>query len=597
MASETNDSRIKIVFFLGAGASVKAKVPDTFHMVDEFLRELEPEQNLLIVVEEILRTLKDWKQKQDPRDPRVDVELLLETLEKIENRKDDVLLNFFDTKKFILEETVDISILKNKLKNFIKSKGIVKSSMINYFEPLNGFISDYKFLDIFTVNYDICIEQFCNTYLKDYTDGFDIYWNPILFKRKDIDIKLYKLHGSVMWYNTDRGDYIKLPIMTQESETELITGEKATTLILYPERKWEYTGPFLELLVELKKILEKTRFLVVVGYSFRDEHILRVFWDAARKNRELIMLFISPSSNSIYNEKLKDYEISEIKHDFTSDFSPEHFDAFFPSSLSGRVICLPYLFEEIFPRLKNYYLKELNTGLVLYNQLINHENRGEKADWSSCLGNLIQSEYMDKVNEIQGKIDWFQYSRNWQKSTELSYYAFLSYVTLNRLSEAKIWRDRLETALNLISVENIKPEYTISPNTVRLFFKLTESSSLSPKGVCNVFLIMKEIGKFRLSALPHEKSEIIKPYVNIIDKTYDFLYFWINDKINFDVYVHLRKDIGRELINELIELNKLQQNEYDNERTKKIIGIIRKIESRCLSEILGQDRIKFHLPS
>ena len=73
-----------------------------------------------------------------------------------------------------------------------------------------------------------------------------------------------------MWYQSDRGGYIKLPVMTGKSKIKLIYGEKAENLMLYPMQKWDYAEPLLELLVEIKHLLESEscKFLIIVGTLF-----------------------------------------------------------------------------------------------------------------------------------------------------------------------------------------------------------------------------------------------------------------------------------------------------------------------------------------
>ena len=102
-----------------------------------------------------------------------------------------------------------------------------------------------------------------------------------------------------MWYQSDRGGYIKSLVMQRENKVELIIGEKAENLMLYPMQKWNYAEPFLELLVMVKNLLESEtcKFLVIVGYSFRDDHITRILWDVARKNRELHFILIDPQAS------------------------------------------------------------------------------------------------------------------------------------------------------------------------------------------------------------------------------------------------------------------------------------------------------------
>lgn len=290
----------QVIFFLGAGASVAADVPDTYSFVKKF-RDNIGDNAKKETIEKIIQTLERWKGSE------IDVELLLETLTKLETKEEEPLLHFFEGGKFILSGYSPKKPLIEDLKDFIKSKAIVSEEKIKYLEPILGFVEEFRPFDIISVNYDTCIEQFCNVHKLIHQDGFDVNWNPKTFAAEHTDVRLYKVHGSVMWYQGDRAGYIKLPIMTRKSKIELIYGEKAENLMLYPMQKWDYAEPLLELLVEIKHRLESEtcKFLIIVGYSFRDDHIRRILWDAARKNRGLHCILIDPEAYQIYLDKLK----------------------------------------------------------------------------------------------------------------------------------------------------------------------------------------------------------------------------------------------------------------------------------------------------
>jgi len=378
----TNSS--DVVFFLGAGASVAAGVPDTYSFVKEYLGSLQ-EGEKKRTIQEIIKTLKKWRNGSE-----IDIELLLETLTKLRDKDLDPLLQFYSRDSFSLTGYDEKEPLIDSLKDFIKKKGIVSEEKIQYLQPLLAFIEVTPPLDIISVNYDTSIEQFCNLHKLTYQDGFDVHWNPKTFNNDHTGIRLYKLHGSVMWYQTDRGDYIKLPVMTEDNKIQLITGEKAENLMLYPMQKWDYAEPFLELSVEIKRLLESDscKFVVVIGYSFRDEHIIRILWDSARKNRNLRVILIDPRAYSIYHDKLKFYDKNHTN----------------PSSLSGKVICLPYLFEKVLPTLKNYYLQNLRNGLYYENAQHQLEIQGDPASWIPCIEQLIKAEYIEKAEELITKI-------------------------------------------------------------------------------------------------------------------------------------------------------------------------------------------------
>ena len=447
-----------VVFLLGAGASVDAGVPDTYSFVKEFKNSISDERDKT-TIDKIIDTLKRWKGSE------IDVELLLDTLTKLDTREKEPLLKFYEKveDRFILKDYSEKRLIIKALKDFIKAKAIIKDEMkIKYLEPFLGFIEEFRPLDIVSLNYDTCIEQFCNVNKLNYQDGFAIDWNPKIFEEENTDIRLYKLHGSIIWYHSSRGGYIKLPVMTNESSIELITGETAESLMLYPMQKLDYAEPLFELLLKMKHRLESTgcKFLIVVGYSFRDDHILRILWDAARINRNLTVILIDPSAYNIYTDKLKYFDkANEI-----------------PSSLNGKVVCLPYKFEKVFPILKDLYLKNLREGLKSELEQKQHELRGENADWVNCLRPLINAEYTEKIEKILEKIDNSRLDLVLNLKLLLKMYLNLS--ANNQEEKAKEYLNKLKTNLYSILVEklfiNIPPSIN-NPITIEIKFKVTDS--------------------------------------------------------------------------------------------------------------------------
>lgn len=414
----------QVIFLLGAGASKKAEVPTTYEFVTQFIDHIKEgcddsvygeDYDELYILLNIVKILEEWKSRDEEK---VDIELLLETLVKIKNREKESLVQIF---KIDLDKPIEFDRAINRtiddLKGFIISKTIIGDEKIGYLKPLRGFLEDEKKrgtpLDIISLNYDICIEQFCNVHKMIYQDGFDLYWNPEVFERGDTNIRLYKLHGSVIWFQSDRENYIKLPIQNQIDEIRLISGEKAKNLMLYPMQKWGYVEPLLELLIKVKYILEselpsdtenpsdKFKFLIAVGYSFRDEHIKKIVWDAARRNRNLYLLIIDPNASQIY-ERLKYYDEKRS----------------ILSSVSGKTICLPYKFEDVFPLLMNKYIDLLKKGLSSKeeNQRLEDLAESDKIRWEGCLYHLTKAEFSEMVEDIiNTKSISFDKEKPWNK--------------------------------------------------------------------------------------------------------------------------------------------------------------------------------------
>jgi len=476
----TNKHSSQVIFLLGAGASVAAGVPDTYSFVNEFIDNVQGTDKKE-TIEKIVQILKNWKNSD------IDVELLLETLTKLENKDQEPLLLFYEGGSFILQRYTEKKPLIDDLKDFIKSKAIVSEEKIRYLYPLLGFIEESRPIDIISMNYDTCIEQFCNVHKLLYQDGFDVHWNPKTFATEYTDIRLYKLHGSVMWYQSDKGGYIKLPVMTETSKIQLITGEKAENLMLYPMQKRDYAEPLLELLVEIKHLLESEtcKFLIVVGYSFRDDYIRRILWDVARKNKELHLLLINPEAYQIYSEKLKYYDVAHI----------------IPSSLDRRVICLPYKFEEIFPSLKNYYLKNLCEALTAELVQRQIEIKGEKTNWLSSLRLFANAGHIEKVESLSARIEMAELERDWQISLELPLKMAMNLLANEQEAVATKYFKDFNSRLHTMAIERINANVMREPPVIEINFNYQEydsgASYIGPKQFKNVIEALSEFCETR----------------------------------------------------------------------------------------------------
>ena len=181
------------------------------------------------IVEAIEETLQKWLARQNI-DRRVDIELVLETIERLENAKSDILLDFFADKKFRLSQFKENGSLSNGLKQFLREKCFIQEHKTRYLKPLLDFLNLYNTLSIFSTNYDNSIEQFCISQYVRCEVGFDTTgWNPELFKELKNGIKLYKIHGSITSWKTDEDDYNNLPIKDLGQMIELSSGSSCNT--------------------------------------------------------------------------------------------------------------------------------------------------------------------------------------------------------------------------------------------------------------------------------------------------------------------------------------------------------------------------------
>jgi hypothetical protein len=573
----------EVVFFLGAGASVKAGVPATYSFVEEYVKSIEEPAKKDTIIK-IVNTLERWKKGE------IDVELLLETLTKLKDKDHEPLLPFYPGGTYILEEHHEIEPLIDDLKNFIKSKGLVSEEKIEYLKPLCESIEKSKPLDVISVNYDTCIEQFCEKYNLIHQDGFDDKWNPRIFEEANTDIRLYKLHGSVTWYQSKNRDYKKLTVFTENTEITLSGGKKAENLMLYPMQELDYVGPLLELLVEIKHLLESEscKLLVVVGYSFRDGHITEILWDAAKINKNLHLILIDPKAYEIYNEQLKYFR----KDDNTNK-----------SSLNERVICLPYLFEEVLPYLKHHYIKELSEGLRCEMGREEEVRKRQKADWISCIKHFIDAEFIEKIESILLKTG-FEPDSDLKLGLELPLKMAVNLFAGGQEEKAvKYFRD-FQNQLNKVAVKlinaNILPAHSHSsrilgsPHDSQIEFQfnyIRHDSSTSYHTVeqfKQIIIPLAEFCETRAGFVSESENKLQKISEKLRKVKYYFESFK-EDKIKFEDYIKLRESKIPNLELFRNEYKTLQEAGLTLEQQQRLEANIVEIERSILKEIIEEE--------
>jgi hypothetical protein len=575
-----------VVFFLGAGASVKAGVPTTFSFVDAYINSIkDPSEKKTIT--KIVSTLKKWKKS------KIDIELLLETMTKLQDRDEEPLLSFYRDGIFILGGAYEKEPLINGLKDFIKSKAIVEyEDNVQYLEPFLELIEESRPLDIISANYDTSIEQFCNFYRLTYQDGFDVNWNSATFQRENTDIRLYKIHGSVMWYQSDRGGYIKLPVMTRESKLQLISGEKAENLMLYPMKKWDFVEPLLELLIEMKHKIESEscKFLIVVGYSFRDDHITRILIDAAKKNRDLLVILIDPNAYQIYSTKLKYYDNSKK----------------IPSSLDGRVICLPYFFESVFPHIKNHYLLKIKLGLGIEKSQRRIEIQGQKANWVDCLQYYADAEFTEQCETLL-KREPLDDEKYWAIKLEIFLKMAVNLFACGQEKKARVYFKEFQRNLKKVMSDKISITFKDAvelPNYYQIDFKFNYSSYFEKKQTLpKVNSIEPDKMKIELEPLTtfcqiragfiKEPSSNLKKIFTTVTKINDYLDSLQNGKISIQDYLAMRRDIissdKSEKLFEQFEASKKTGNTY--KQLRELNEFLTNVEKGVLHNIIDNEHI------
>lgn len=179
---------------------------------------------------------------------------------------------------------------------------------------------DLSRLNIFTTNNDLFNETALDSlnihYINGFGGGINKFFNPALFnytfsKRMDTSIEkyepvenmvnLYKIHGSVNWIedSTNTNTFFKI----REVSFPEKLNESERNILIYPtptKQNKSLGSPYVELFREFqKKLLEPHSVLFIIGYSFSDEHVNNIIYQALATNSTINIVVINSIESGI----------------------------------------------------------------------------------------------------------------------------------------------------------------------------------------------------------------------------------------------------------------------------------------------------------
>ena len=228
---------------------------------------------------------------------------------KINNKADEEAQKINQVINEADEEARKINQVIKEARNFILEKCLNEDKRDNellevyktFYKKLLTRNSTLPRLNIFTTNYDLYSERAMDSlgihYVNGFTGGISKYFNPTIFNyalAEKMDLSqskwnvidnffyLYKIHGSVNWVeNDDEGKLLK--IQEIQDPTFDILENKPTVMIHPTPLKYNASlgSPYSDLFREFqKKLMQNNNILVTIGYSFSDEHINNLIFQA-----------------------------------------------------------------------------------------------------------------------------------------------------------------------------------------------------------------------------------------------------------------------------------------------------------------------------
>ncbi len=295
-----------LLFLLGAGASVDSGIKHAKQMTDDIEEKIKNDCEF-IKLDELYNYLKSSIIYQrglegNFRGQSPTIEDLLNVLSEIKQKHKNKLYPFIGSWNIHLlqvagEDFVKITDFDKKIRGqLFKWINIPHYDKSDYFKKVGTLATEIGSpIRIFTLNYDLCVEKSLSNYFT-IESGFNENreWEASRFDKNEnanIDIYLYKLHGSIDWRRDDKRGHILMKCDTPQDNPELIFGATA---------KLSSIDPYLFYVHEFRKysLQEPLRFIVTIGYSFSDEYINRLIAQSIMRNEFARILIVSPSASN-----------------------------------------------------------------------------------------------------------------------------------------------------------------------------------------------------------------------------------------------------------------------------------------------------------
>jgi SIR2-like domain len=185
------------------------------------------------------------------------------------------------------------------LESVVRVLQLKKKESVRYLEPLVKLYREQTRLDIATLNYDLTIETLAELTAVDVDTGMD-QWKVKRTIGFTGPFRLFKLHGSIDWQSSfGEESSAQNPYLPFEG-VERTPGQipRRPALIFGAGNKLRAEGPYLELLHRFEEALGECDSLLVVGYSFRDQHVNALLTNWLNTNTSKGVVVLDPSVGS-----------------------------------------------------------------------------------------------------------------------------------------------------------------------------------------------------------------------------------------------------------------------------------------------------------
>lgn len=324
------ETKRNVIFLLGAGTSSEAGVYTTGKITDilvNYSSYCSSEES--VAIENLLKYIQvriaDYMQV---RASDINFEFVLGTLMELSKRQEYPVVPLLGDADLIvkkLEQKMPLTRVVDKLYAMLRELLFLRYP-VDYLYPLRDFLK--RPLDFFTLNYDLALETAFTNLNISYTTGYRKrgselpIWDPSEFVKESYAVRVFKLHGSIDW-----GQYYLFPPPTRSEPDTDATNAAEDFIYNYPERVMFDPFPIGEVkpperahgMVSLMNFgtrkellyassqfntlfhffleaLYRADFLVIAGYSFRDDKVNKMIEEAVvTKKGDLHVVIVNPS--------------------------------------------------------------------------------------------------------------------------------------------------------------------------------------------------------------------------------------------------------------------------------------------------------------
>ncbi len=200
---------------------------------------------------------------------------------------------------------------------------------------------------VFTTNYDLfnelAMDRLGIPYINGFQGSIERRFNPASFRHtiaeqldiasrrwNSVDSLVYfaKLHGSLSWQSADGGLF---PVI----ESKPAKDDGAERLLIYPtpaKQNASFASPYSDMFREFQtRVVREQSALITVGYSFSDEHVNNIIFQALTIPTFRLVAFVKPDANDVVSRlrELGDPRIWIIGTEVAgSDWQGHYFDKF-----------------------------------------------------------------------------------------------------------------------------------------------------------------------------------------------------------------------------------------------------------------------------